>query len=69
MNIGTNVQRLRIERCMSQSELAAAINVHQSHVSKIEQGDKKPSIEVLQALATFFGVTVDSLLSVEVETA
>lgn len=67
MNIGTNVQRLRNERSMSQHELAIAINVHQSHISKIERGDKKPSIELLKTLAGYFGITVDDLLSVEVK--
>lgn len=63
MGIGANVQRLREQRSLSQGELADAVKVHQSHISKIERGKKLPSIEVLQGLANYFGVTVDELLA------
>lgn len=62
MSIGTNVQRLREERSISQDQLADAVRVHQTHISKIERGVKKPSLEVLQQLAHFFDVSVDDLL-------
>ena len=60
MNIGINVRRLRQERAMSQEELAVAIKVHQTHISKIEKGEKTPSMEVVQALASFFSVSQTS---------
>lgn len=62
MSIGANVQRLRQNRSMSQSELAEAVNIHQTHISKIELGKKTPSMEVAQQLADFFGVSLDELV-------
>lgn len=62
MNIGTNVHRLRKERLMSQSALADAIGVHQTHISFIEQNRKTPSIQVAMRLAEYFGVPLGELL-------
>lgn len=65
MSIGENVRRLRCERDLSQEELAAAIKVHQTHISSIEKNKKSPSLEVLQLLASFFGVSLDALANGE----
>lgn len=65
MSVGVNVRRLRKERSIRQDELAAAINVHQTHISRIENGEKSPSLEVTRHLAAFFGVTIDELISSE----
>lgn len=65
MSIGANVRRLRKERSLSQDALAAAINVHQTHISSIERDDKAPSIEVACELALFFGVSLDELVNSE----
>lgn len=62
MSIGANVHRLREERSISQSALADAINVHQTHISSIELGKKTPSMEVAQQLAKFFKVSLDELI-------
>jgi len=62
MSIGANVHRLRQERSISQSALADVINVHQTHISAIERGEKTPSLEVAQQLASYFGVSLDELV-------
>lgn len=62
MSVGVNVRRLRKERSIRQDELAAAINVHQTHISRIENGEKSPSLEVTRQLAAYFGVTLDELV-------
>lgn len=64
MSIGENVRRLRKDRDMTQDSLAAAIDVHQTHISSIERG-ATPSIEVIQQLAVFFGVSLDELVNGE----
>lgn len=63
MSIGSNVQRLREERSMTQGELADAIKAHQTHISKIELNKRTPSMEMAQQLATFFGVSLDELIN------
>lgn len=65
MSMGENVKRLRNGRSMSQEELATAINVHQTHISSIERNGKNPSLEIVQRLATYFGVSLDVLVNGE----
>jgi transcriptional regulator with XRE-family HTH domain len=50
---------------MTQEELASALFVSRTAISKWESGRGYPSIDSLKTIATFFGVTVDSLLSGE----
>lgn len=64
-----NVRRLRKASGMSQEELAAKLGVSAQAVSKWECGMSYPDIDMLLGLADFFGVTVDSLLRGEAETA
>lgn len=63
---GTTVKLLREHRGLAQHELAAEIGVSQSTISLIETGERSPSIEVAMKLATFFGVTIDSLYNGQV---
>ena len=50
---------------MTQEELAEALFVSRTAVSKWESGRGYPNIESLKAISKFFGVTVDQLLSGE----
>lgn len=56
------VRYLRIEKKLSQRELAQLAGLHQSQVSKIEGGSRKVTAEELKKLATALGVTVAALL-------
>lgn len=47
---------------MPQSELAEAMGVTQSSVSRWLSGDALPTVDRLAALARYLGVTVDELL-------
>lgn len=49
---------------LSQEELAAKLNISQKSISKYERGDRRPSYEVLTAMSTLFGVSVDYLLGI-----
>lgn len=62
---GHNVRRLRLQRGLSQVELAKQVGVWQTYISRIERGDT-PSIEVAQRLARALGVTIDDLLAEQV---
>lgn len=63
MQIGATVARLRREANVTQEQLAAAIGVSAPAVSKWETGQSYPDITLLPALARYFGVSVDTLLS------
>lgn len=65
MEFCEKLQSLRKNRGITQEELAAALYVSRAAVSKWESGRGWPSIDSLQAIARYFGVTVDELLSAE----
>ena len=46
----------------TQEELAEALNVSLEHLSKMERGKRKPSIDLIVAMACYFHVSTDYLL-------
>lgn len=63
MEFHQKLQELRKRKGLTQEELAQALYVSRAAVSKWESGRGYPSIDSLKALAKFFGVSVDGLLS------
>lgn len=63
MEFGEKLQQLRRKRGLTQEELAGALYVSRTAVSKWESGRGYPNIDSLKAIARFFGVTIDDLLS------
>ena len=63
MEFHEKLQRLRKERGLTQEALAASLYVSRAAISKWESGRGYPSIDSLKAIAVFFSVTVDDLLS------
>ena len=63
MEFNEKLQELRKQKGITQEELAAGIYVSRTAVSKWESGRGYPNIESLKAIAKFFSVTVDQLLS------
>merc|ERR1711974_315896 len=62
MNIGENIKRIREQKGMLQKEVATAVNVHPSNYSKIEKGERLPSIDVADKLAKLFDMTIDQII-------
>lgn len=65
--IGKNLLFLRKQAKLTQLELAEKFNYSDKSISKWESGDSMPSIEILNQLANFYGVTLDYLVSEEHE--
>ena len=69
--VGAQIQRFRMERDLSLSELAAEAGVAKSYLSALEsdQGDtqQRPSAETLYRLANALGVAVSDVLGRPVE--
>jgi len=61
-DLGTRLAQLRKAKGLSQEELARVLHLNQSTIAYYESGKKRPSYEVLQSLAEFFGVSIDYLL-------
>lgn len=64
MEFHEKLQHLRKQSGLTQEELASALYVSRTAVSKWESGRGYPNLDSLKALARFFSVTVDELLSV-----
>ena len=62
LSIGENIRRRRIERNLTQEEVAAQLGVSSQSVSKWERGDGYPDIEMLPSIANYFSVSIDELM-------
>ena len=65
MEFCEKLQELRKSRGLTQEELAEALYVSRTAVSKWESGRGYPSIDSLKELSSYFSVTIDDLLSGE----
>lgn len=56
------IKKLRLDKGLTQREVADIINIRQASYSKYETGDSQPKIETIIFLADFYGVSTDYLL-------
>ena len=63
MDFNIKLQKLRKQKNLTQDELASALFVSRTAISKWESGRGYPSIDSLKEIAKFFDVTIDELLS------
>ena len=63
MEFNEKLQELRKQKGLTQEELAEALYVSRTAISKWESGRGYPNIESLKAIAKYFSVSVDQLLS------
>ncbi|MBE6622696.1 MAG: helix-turn-helix transcriptional regulator [Ruminococcaceae bacterium] len=63
MEFNEKLQTLRKQKGLTQEELASALYVSRTAISKWESGRGYPGIESLKEIAKFFSVTIDELLS------
>lgn len=59
------LKELRMQRGLTQQQLADEISIERALVARYENGSRKPPIEKLNMLADYFGVSVDFLLGRE----
>ena len=57
-----NIRRLRLDRELSQENVAFNLQISQSSYAKLESGQSKLSIDRLYQLADYFKVPVEDLL-------
>lgn len=62
--LGENVKRKRLEKGLTQEEVATHIGISAQSVSKWERSEGYPDIEMLPALANYFKISIDELLGV-----
>lgn len=62
-----SLKKLRMSKGVYQKEVAEYLGVDRTTYVKYERGDTEPNLEILDKLATYFGVTVDELLGRETD--
>ena len=65
MEFHEKLQELRKSRSLTQEELAEALFVSRTAISKWESGRGYPSIDSLKEISSYFSVSIDDLLSGE----
>ena len=65
MEFGEKLQELRKNRGLTQEELAEALFVSRTAISKWESGRGYPNIDSIKGISKFFAVSIDDLLSGE----
>lgn len=55
-------KNLRLEKSISQQDIAASLGVDRSVVSHWERGTRIPSLDIAYALADYFDVSLDYLV-------
>lgn len=67
MELGNQIKTLRAQRGVTQEALATALGVSPQAVSKWETQAAAPDIQLLPAISTYFGVTIDQLFALSDE--
>lgn len=65
--VGNLIRKMRIEKGLTQKEMAEIINLSDKTISKWERGVGLPDITILKKLSEIFGITVEKILEGELE--
>lgn len=68
IEIGKKIRTLRLQKGMTQEELAAKLNMSSQAVSKWENNVTMPDIQLLPDLSVILGVTIDELFALTDDT-
>src|SRR4051794_8890517 len=61
-DVGPRLKRMRTQRGITLTELAAATGISKSTLSRLESGQRKPSLELLLPLAETYRLPLDELV-------
>jgi transcriptional regulator with XRE-family HTH domain len=62
MNLGQNIKSLREQKGLLQKQVATEVGLGISHYNKIENGQREASVEMLDNLAKFYGISIDKIV-------
>jgi len=65
VTVGRNLRVWRARNSVTQMDLARRMKMSQGYFSRIERGQKRPSLETLEKLATEIGVPVSVLTAAD----
>lgn len=59
--LGDRIRKLRLEKRLSQENLAFESSMHRTYLSSIERGERNPSLKNIEAIANALGVKLSDL--------
>lgn len=59
--LGKRIRELRLQRHMSQEELAFAAGLNPTHLSEIERGIQNPTVDTISGLASALNISIVTL--------
>lgn len=60
--LGENLKKLRLEKKLSQGDLAKKLEVDRAYISNIENGRMNPTLSTLEKIAKALGISSSDLL-------
>ncbi len=60
--LSETLRLLRVFHDIKQNELAEKIEVSKSYISELENGNRTPSLEVIQKYSNFFKIPISSIM-------
>jgi transcriptional regulator with XRE-family HTH domain len=60
-DLGARIRSLRMRRGWTQDDLGARSGLSKSYLSRLEEGDRQPSVAALLSIANAFGMSVNQL--------
>lgn len=65
--LSLNISHLRKSRKLTQAQLASALGIGRTNISNWEKEVSSPNLDQVQKMANYFGITVDELMSAELQ--
>jgi len=59
---GENMNKIRLEKGMSQGDICRALNLDRAYISNVENGKQNLTISTMEKVAKALGVSIDTLL-------
>lgn len=60
--LGYRIRQIRIERHVSQQQMAKKLNFSQQHIGNVERGTAHPSLDLLVNISNVLNISIDYLL-------
>ena len=62
VKLGKNLKRIRIQKGISQGDIARSLKIGRSFITNIENGKTNPTLDTIARIAKVIGVPADELL-------
>jgi transcriptional regulator with XRE-family HTH domain len=62
-HIGKTIKKIREEKGLTQQQIAELVHMHRSNYSKVENGERELSVDAVNKIAKYFGMTMDELVN------